>query len=160
MVLYYSGMSYYLMVFEPEAAPKSHAAFLEWFQRQTKWNEGHSYNDPAVTSARLRAWFDDMRLHFPPLNGPFSTEELPEDEGTAADYSIGKQIIYVAFAWSKATEAAQMTMDTAVRHGVGVFDVISNNEEVYLPKDGELICIHRKEPPSLLKKIGALFQKQ
>jgi hypothetical protein len=44
-------MSYDLMVFEPEAAPKEHDRFLEWYGVQTKWSEGHSYGDPAITSA-------------------------------------------------------------------------------------------------------------
>jgi hypothetical protein len=35
---------------------------------------------------------------FPPLNGVFAEKELPEDEATAADYSIGKQMIYITFA--------------------------------------------------------------
>jgi hypothetical protein len=47
-------MSYDLMVFEPEAAPKDHDAFMEWYVNLTKWNDG-PYDDPAQTSARLRA---------------------------------------------------------------------------------------------------------
>jgi hypothetical protein len=33
-------MSYDLMVFEPEAAPKDHSRFLEWCAEQTEWNKG------------------------------------------------------------------------------------------------------------------------
>jgi len=73
-------MSYDLMVFETGAAPKEHKGFIEWYFRQTKWSEGHSYNDPGVASARLQAWFSDMILAFPPLNGPLAKEELPDDE--------------------------------------------------------------------------------
>ncbi len=56
------------MVFQPEAVPNDHYGFLEWCAGQTKWSEGHSYKDPSVTPARLRAWFLDVIRLFPPLN--------------------------------------------------------------------------------------------
>ena len=132
------------MVFEPEAAPKGHSGFLEWCAEQTKWNEGHSYNDPRVTSARLRAWFLDVIRLFPPLNGVFAEKELPEDEATAADYSIGTQMIYIAFAWSKAELAYQATFDLAAKHHLGFFNISSQDEEVWLPTEGQLILAHQK----------------
>jgi hypothetical protein len=69
---------------------------------------------------RLRAWFLDVIRLFPPLNGDFAEEELPEDEATAADYSIGTQMIYIAFAWSKAELAYQTTLDLAAKHDLAV----------------------------------------
>ena len=137
-------MSYDLMVFEPEAAPKDHYGFLEWCAEQTKWNEGHSYNDPSVTSPRLRAWFLDVIRLFPPLNGVFAQKELPEDEATAADYSIGTQMIYIAFAWSKAELAYQTTLDLTAKHGLGFFNISSQDEEVWLPAGGRLIPAHQR----------------
>ena len=47
-------MSYDLMVFDPAVAPRERAEFLEWHAQQTQWNEGHSYDDPIVSSPRLR----------------------------------------------------------------------------------------------------------
>jgi hypothetical protein len=137
-------MSYDLMVFEPEAAPKDHYGFLEWCAEQTKWNEGHSYNDPSVTSARLRAWFLEVIRFFPTLNGVFAEEELPEDEATAADYSIGRQMIYIGFAWSKAELACQTTLDLATKHDLGFFNISSQDEEVWLPAEGGLILVHQR----------------
>src|SRR5579859_3720992 len=116
-------MSYDLMDFEPEAAPKDHDGFLEWCAEQTRWNEGHSYNDPSITSVRLRTWFLDVIQHFPPLSGVFAEKELPDDEATAADYSIGTQMIYIGFAWSKAELAYQTTLDLAAKHDLGFFNV-------------------------------------
>lgn len=87
-------MSYDLMVFEPEAAPHKHEMFLEWFSHQTKCNEGHSYGDPAVTSDRLRKSFLEMTESFAPMNGVMAKEDLPEDEASATDYGIAKQIMY------------------------------------------------------------------
>lgn len=53
-------MSYDLMVFRKEVAPKNRADFMKWYQDQTEWTEEHSYDDPANTSIELRNWFIDM----------------------------------------------------------------------------------------------------
>ena len=62
------------MVFEPDAVPASHAEFLDWYTVQTKWGEDHGYDDPALSSANLRAWFADMIEIFPPMHGRFATD--------------------------------------------------------------------------------------
>ncbi len=49
-------MSYDLMVFNKEAAPKTRSKFLSWYDQQTEWAEGHGYDDPAHTSPELRNW--------------------------------------------------------------------------------------------------------
>ncbi len=90
------------MVFESNTAPASHVQFMDWYEQQTQWAEGHSYDDPAVLTAKLRAWFMEIIKSFPPLNGPLSQDDLPEDEASATDYSVGKSVIYCAFAWPKA----------------------------------------------------------
>jgi len=64
-------MSYDLMVFRKEAAPNTRAEFMKWYDRQTKWTEEHSYDDPANTSTDLRNWFMEMIQTFPAKNGPF-----------------------------------------------------------------------------------------
>jgi hypothetical protein len=151
-------MSYDLMVFEPEAAPKDHRRFLDWYFEQTKWNEGHSYGDPAVTSHSLRDWFSEISNTFPPLNGVFSKEELPDDEASATDYSIGRQIIYAAFAWSKVDSAYQAVIDLAAKHHLGFFNVSSDLEEVWLPRSGQLILAHQKMPLTLLEKLRRRFE--
>ena len=50
-------MSYDLMVFDPEAAPLDRDAFMRWFEHQAEWSEDHDYDDPAVSTPALRAWF-------------------------------------------------------------------------------------------------------
>ena len=147
------------MVFEPEAAPKDHRRFLDWYSKQTKWNEGHSYGDPAVTSDRLRNWFTDISRNFPPLNGVGSKEELPDDEASATDYSIGKQIIYACFSWSKVDIAYRTVFDLAVKHELGFFNVSSGIEEVWLPQMGQLMLAHQKAQLTLLDKLRRLLQK-
>jgi hypothetical protein len=81
-------VSYDLMVFEPEAAPKDHDAFMEWCVNLTKWNDGR-YDDPARTSARLRAWVQEMRRMFPDMNTPEAEIHLQDDDSVLADYTIG-----------------------------------------------------------------------
>lgn len=39
------------MAFDPDVAPRDRADFLRWYEQQTQWSEGHSYNNPAVASA-------------------------------------------------------------------------------------------------------------
>ncbi|HTF71722.1 MAG TPA: hypothetical protein VK638_54555 [Edaphobacter sp.] len=151
-------MSYDLMVFEPDAAPKYHQKFLDWYFGQTKWYEGHSYSDPAITSHRLRNWFLEISDTFPPLNGVTAEDELPEDEASATDYSIGQQIIYAAFAWSKAANAYDTVFNLSAKHGVGFFDVSSSEEEVWLPESSSrLFLAHQKKPASLKDKLWRLF---
>ena len=55
------------MVFEPEAAPREHAAFMPWYFELTKWNDG-PYDDPGRSSHRLRAWITEMQRTFPDMN--------------------------------------------------------------------------------------------
>jgi hypothetical protein len=91
-------MSYELMVFQPKVAPPSHQECRDWYIDQIQSDEGHSYRNPAVTSSNLRAGYVAIIQQFPPMNGTLATENLPEDEASASDQSIGKQIIYVCFA--------------------------------------------------------------
>jgi hypothetical protein len=149
------GMSYDLMVFEPEAAPRKHAALMAWYDKLTKWDEGHSYGDSAVTTPRLRAWLGDMQKIFPSIYTP-ETEDALDGDGVLSDYSIAKQAIYAGFAWSKAVDAAATAERLAAKHGVGFFDVSSGGEEVWLPSDDKLVLVHKKST-GLAGKLKGMF---
>ena len=137
-------MSYDLMVFEPSAAPRKRAEFMEWYSEQTEWNEDHTYNDPVVTSPNLRAWFMEMIQEFPPMNGPLSGRELLEqDLAKETDYCIGKNVIYCAFARSFEGRAFGLMFELAKKHGVGFYDV-SGDGDVWLPVDGEFALAHSR----------------
>jgi hypothetical protein len=132
-------MSYDLMVFEPASAPEERNEFLTWYKKLTQWNEEHSYNDPAVSSPALKAWFTDMIQTFPTMNGPLAPDADPDDEALLTDYSVGREAIYAAFAWSKAEQAYQTMFDLAARHRVGFFNVSSQGLEIWWPDtDGKL----------------------
>lgn len=124
-------MSYDLMVFEPAAAPASKAEFLTWYEKQTEWTEGHGYDDPAVTTPKLRQWYEAMAADFPPLNGPDASEDL--DDPTVSDYSVGQSVIYVAFAWSQAEAAYKAVRAAAEAAGVGFFNASGSDAEIWLP---------------------------
>ncbi len=131
------------MVFAPEAAPKDREAFMEWYDAQSEWEEEHSYDNPDVSAPALRAWFLEMNRTYPAMNGPFSLEDLPDDDESVTDYSIGRSVICAAFAWSKAEQAYEATISLAARHGVGFYNVSSEHGEVWLPDgNGGLVLAH------------------
>lgn len=121
------------MVFEPAAAPAGRDEFMTWFEEQTEWSEDHGYDDPAVSSAALRAWYLDVITRFPPLNGPHANAD--DDSPRVTDYSVGTHVIYAAFAWSEAESAFATMFELAKKHRVGFFDVSDDEEEpsIWLP---------------------------
>jgi hypothetical protein len=134
-------VSYDLLVFEAHSVPRERAAFMEWWNRTAQWGEGHSYDDPAVTTPELRAWYDDLRATFRNLNGPGCPTdeelELPGMEDRLTDYSIGRQAIYAAFPWPEAETAYSLVRELAVKHRVGFFDASCDEPEpeIYFPGD-------------------------
>ena len=149
-------MSYDLMVFEPAAAPKDHAAFMAWYFKLVEWND-EPYDDPTRTTERLRMWVRDIQCKFPDMNTPEAEIILIDDDGVLSDYTIGRDFVYTGFAWSKVVAAAGEAERLAKLHGVGFFDVSSNGEEVYLPMNGTLVLAHQKEVPSFLERMRRKF---
>ena len=129
-------MSYDLMVFRKQAAPKTRADFMKWYEEQTEWTEEHSYDDPANTSPELRNWFMEMIQTFPAMNGPFANDD--DNNPNVSDYCVGKDVIYVAFAWSLAEDAYKTMLKLAEKHGVGFFDASSDNGDILFPDNGKL----------------------
>ena len=136
-------MSYDLMVFEKTKAPSNKKEFMTWFEKQTEWSEGHDYQSIGVSSPALQNWFMEMKDTFPPMNGEYApdVELLDEDEDLenhVTDYSIGREVIYAGFSWSVVDEAYELMQTLARKHGVGFFDVSSDNGDIILP-DGSVI---------------------
>jgi len=132
-------MSYDLMVFDATKAPKVREEFIVWFKEQTQWNESHDYEDISVTSPALKNWFMEMKQTFPPLNGAYAPtdEMMAKDEDLEAhltDYSIGYDIIYAGFRWSVAEEAITLMVELAQKHGVGFYDVSSDDGDIIFPE--------------------------
>lgn len=124
-------MSYDLMVFEGEKAPRPKSGFMKWYERQVEWEEDHDYRSVKVCSPSLQSWFLAMKEDFPPMNGEFSPDpdQLEDFESRTADYSFGWEMIYAGFAWSAAGEACALAKSLARQYGLGFFD----------PGSGELL---------------------
>ncbi len=121
-------MSYDLMVFDLNVAPKNKIEFMEWYESQTEWEEEHDYDDPKVSSEKLNNWFMEMINHFPAMNGPYSIQD--DDNDKITDYSIGSSVIYAAFSWSLVEPAYKKMFELAEKHQVGFFD--ASSDEAYL----------------------------
>jgi hypothetical protein len=139
-------MSYDLMVFDPDVAPRDRDEFIAWYREQTKWGEGHSYNDPNISSQALRSWFLEMIKGFPALNGPYADEI--SDNPKQTDYCIGKSVIYSAFNWSQCRDAYRAVFELARKHDVGFYDVSGDEGQVWVPDSkGGYACIHAGREP-------------
>ena len=134
-------MSYDLMVFDPKAPPPDRDGFMGWYREQTQWKEKHSYNDPTVSAPELRSWFLEMITKYPAMNGPHASEDA--DNSKVTDYSVGRSVVYAAFAWSEAEAAFETMFSLARKHRVGLFDVSATNGGVWIPEpDGAFSCVH------------------
>jgi len=126
-------MSYDLMVFAPEAAPRKRPDFLDWYEAQTEWPEDHGYDDPALAAPALQAFYAELSATFPPVSGD-AAEELE----SGADYTIARDLIYVSFLdWDKIDQAHETVYRLAARHALGFFDVSSDIAEVWLPDNND-----------------------
>lgn len=138
-------MSYDLLVFDAAHARSRSRDIHEWLKEQTRWPEDHSYDDPAVTSSALRDWFLEIIVEFPAMNGPYRPNSIPKDESAMTDYSIGRNVIGAGFAWSKSESAFQKVFELAAKHGLGLYNLNSPSEEVWLPdREGGLQLISSK----------------
>lgn len=73
---------------------------------------------------------------FPPMNGPLASDDV--DNPKVTDYSLGRAVVYAAFAWSQASAAHEATRSRAIKHRVGFFDVSSESGDIWFPTpDGE-----------------------
>jgi hypothetical protein len=154
-------MSYDLMVFDPLSPPADRAGFMNWYKDQSQWEEAHSYDNPDISTPDLHAWFFEMTKQYPPMNGPYASDDV--DDPKVTDYSVGKSVIYAAFAWSEADAAHSVMFNLAQKHRVGFFDVSANDGGVWLPGPaGGYSCVHGQgvEAGKQTRKWWELWKKQ
>lgn len=132
-------MSYDLMVLDKRKRFKDAQDFFEWYDKVTEWAEDVDYNDYRHTTPHLQNWFLEMKDIVPPMNGEFapSMEDIGKSELGEADYSIGKDAIYVAFGWSNAEQISHLVQEKAKKHDVAFYDVSGFGDVVY--PDGEIL---------------------
>jgi hypothetical protein len=126
-------MSYDLMVFDPAVAPRNREEFLAWYDNQTNWTEKHSYDDPKNASPILQKWLNEFLDKFPAMNGPCAAPDEMIDDPHVTDHCIGRHVVYSAFAWSIAEEAYKAIRESAQKHGLGFFNVSSDDGEIIFP---------------------------
>ena len=128
-------MSYDLMVFAPEAAPPKRAAFLDWYEEQTEWDDDQALDNPALATPALQAFYAELSAEFPPAQ---------DDIEAGTEYTIGPALIYMSFLdWDKIDRAHEAVYSLAAKHGLGFFDVSSDLAEAWLPdKKGGLRIAH------------------
>jgi hypothetical protein len=124
-------MSFDLMVFNPDAAPKDHNEFLTWYEEATEWEDDGTYNNPASAHPKLYQWYKDMQEEFPDMNGEYSDEHIESVGSNATGYSFGPNIIYIDFRWSVADRGAEVALTLAQKHTIGFFD--PQSETIYFP---------------------------
>lgn len=114
------------MVFAPEAAPSKRAAFLDWYDQQTDWDDEFAGDDPAIATPGLQEFFAEMVQSFAALDDP-------SDDEAGTDYTIGESLIYMNFAWDAVDQAYETVFRLAAKHRLGFFDVSSDIAEAWLP---------------------------
>jgi hypothetical protein len=137
-------MSYDLAVFDPKPELKHRTEFDNWYDERTEWEDEIDYNNPENTSPRLQAWFHEIRKTFEPMNGPLSRADAGEkEEDRLADYTIARDIIYVAFSWSDAELAHAKVKELSAKHAVGFLDASSMDGAAWFPTaSGNLELVH------------------
>jgi hypothetical protein len=137
-------MSYDLAVFDPRQELRDRAEFEAWYDSTEEDEYTADYSDPGQATPSLQAWFHEMREHFVPLNGPYSPHATSDPRlEKAGDYSIGPDLIYVAFSWSQVEEAYELCFRLAQKHCVGFLDASGAEGAAWFPTpDGTLERVH------------------
>lgn len=136
-------MSFDLLVFSPENAPRMKQDFLQWLKVQEEL-DGPDYDHPDACTAELRGWFIEMIEAFPPMNGPWASEDY--DNQCVTDYSVSRFVIYASFAWSQSEAAYAKMYELADKHRVGFFNISSNDEEPLFPNESSISGKSKQRP--------------
>lgn len=132
-------MSYDVMVFEDAKAPRTKEEFVEWYEKQVAWSEGHDYSDISIAAPSLQNFYEALKKSY------IFADDLGEDGnyngeegGKYIDHAaIGREIIYMCFPRGNAAEIYEDIMDMAMDNGVGIVDVEGGSEVIFA--NGEYI---------------------
>ena len=152
-------MSYDLLVFDPANAPNGREPFMAWYASLTEWADEHGYGDPNATTPQLRAWYEEMRVLYPNMNGPGAPTDddlmTPGLENRLIGYTIAKHAIYMTCAWSEAENIYPVVRDLVIKHTIGFYDVSGDDGdgEIYFPGD-----VQRPPSDGLWRDIAKQFR--
>jgi len=144
-------MSYDLGVFDIASAPKDKIAFDTWWTKALE-AEQEFYDDIAITTPELAAWFHNMRKSYPPMNGPFAPAEDSAnfDSPKITGYQIGPKTIYCDFRWSEAEDVGFHMFELAEEHGLAVYD--PQRDVIIYPREKTVV-----KNPSFWAKLKSLI---
>ena len=143
-------MSYDVLVLDKHKRFKTGDEFLTWYNRVTIWAEDIDYHDYRHATPSLQSWFLEMKDIARPMNGEFAPpdEEVDSGEFMEADYTIGKDHIYVAFAWSDAEHVYPIIEAMSKKHDVAFFEFVGSGDVIY-PDGTVLKTMPSKSPEDL-----------
>ena len=151
-------MSFDLMVFDPDHAPRERAAFMEWFRDITRWEDKLTVDIPDGLSGNLPAFYRQITKSFPDINGPearayfdfvqppppgffarlFGAKPVsrPElDESRLVECTFHANAIYLSFTSSLNGDAGFTCSDVANDTGVGLFNVSAGNGQIFYDRN-------------------------
>lgn len=133
-------MSFDIMIIEPTTVPTStHAAFMSWYEETTEWSDDQDYSTTDGSTDAIAAFYNAITEHFPDLNAADDLDDEDEiDDDTAADYTIGDDFLYIAFAYAVAEDAAQRCLELAKANNLAFID-ISATTTIHFP-DGSTLA--------------------
>ena len=118
------------MIIDRHPRFKNSKEFLEWYDGVTQWNDDLDYNDYEHATPHLKDWFLKMKDIVPPLNGKYapSDDDLGNGRYQEADYTIARDGIYMALAYSDADEVKAIAFDLAEKNNLSYFDISGSGE--------------------------------
>lgn len=133
-------MSFDIMIIEPTTVPTStHAAFMTWYEETTEWSDDRDYSTTDGSTDAIAAFYNAITEHFTDLNAADDFDDEDEiDDDIAADYTIGDDFLYIAFAYAVAEDAAQRCLELAKAKNLAFID-ISGTTTIHFP-DGSTLA--------------------
>ena len=143
-------MSWDIVFFDPEFAPRDGKAFRDWMEKimEADWPQV----DHDLLPPTMKAWLDMMTKRFPDM-------EIEPDHPDAIDYSfVGPRgevtLLYLSQGQGSRELAMSMGQETAKKVGLGTYDVMSDDgsrgRHIVFP-DGPVADIPK--PPSFFSKL-------
>ena len=124
-------MSYDLIVFEPDAAPRDRMEFLDWIKDAAR-EDGGARSGPPSASPALWAWRNDMFEAFPASDGPRAFDPYSTLATRNATYRLVRHAIIAGFHWEASGAALFQVKKLVQKHRLGFFDASGEARPVWM----------------------------
>ena len=139
-------MSFDLMVFDADIAPKDKKGFREWFEQEAGEQGPESSDLPEICkNDAFRAFYEQMAEVFTPFNGPDAVH-LPENASQlrilrTGEYSFRRHSAYMCFGWPAQDFARAACSTFSKELGLGFYMLSTRYPQVRFP-DGTYVYPH------------------